>query len=59
LQQFTVQISEGDFLKIFRMLEEVSENVYMLRHLYRDSYDPLFGLLPPDEMKVSIQDIIL
>jgi CRISPR-associated endonuclease/helicase Cas3 len=58
LQQFTVQITERDFKEMFGALEEISENVYMLSRLYRDSYDPLFGLLPPDEMKVNIEDCI-
>jgi CRISPR-associated endonuclease/helicase Cas3 len=59
LQQFTVQISERDFDNIFKTLEEISEGIYMLRHLYRNSYDPLFGLLPPDEMKANIEDCII
>jgi CRISPR-associated endonuclease/helicase Cas3 len=59
LQQFTVQINEHDFKKIFSTLGEIAEGVYVLEHLYRDSYDPLFGLLPPDEMKVNIEDCII
>ena len=61
LQQYTVQISEQDFVKIFYSLKELTEGsgVYVLEHLYRESYDSMFGLLPPEEMKISAEDCII
>ena len=61
LQQYTVQIPERDFNEMLArgFLDEVVKEAYFLNPLFKNSYDGMYGLLPPDEIKPDIEGLVL
>lgn len=55
LQRYTVQITQRELEKMSIPPCPVTENVelYLLSDFYKDSYDPLLGLLPSEEMMID------